>query len=64
VSVQTRIVLGTLCVFNAFILIVLGVGAAFVVNGAAAPIIAASFLGLAGLLLAVSRRLRKGTEWN
>jgi hypothetical protein len=40
VSVYSRIVLATLCVFNAFTLTALGVGAVFVVNGAAGPTLA------------------------
>ena len=63
-SVQTRIVLGTLCVFNALILMILGVGAGFVVNGVAGPVVAGTFLCLAALLFGLARRLRKGTEWN
>ena len=63
-SVQTRIVLGTISFFNALILIVLGAGSAFFVNGAAGPVLAGCLWFLAGLLLAVSRRMRKGTGWN
>lgn len=63
-SVYTRIVLATLCVFNAFILTTLGAGAVFVVNGAAGPMIAGCFWLFAVALFGLSRRLRKGTEWN
>jgi hypothetical protein len=63
VSVQMRIALGTLCVFNAVIIIVLGVAALFFVNGRAAPLLACAFWFAAGLLLGLARHLRKGTEW-
>ena len=63
-SVSTRIVLATLCVFNAFTLTALGAGAVFVVNGAAGPIIASCFWLAAIVLFGLSRRLRRGTEWN
>ena len=62
-SVQMRIVLGTLCMFNALILVVLGFGALFFVNGDAAPLLGAAFWVAAGLLLGLARHLRKGTEW-
>ena len=62
-SVQMRIALGTLCVFNAIILVVIGGVALFFVNGRAAPLLACAFWFGAGLLLGLSRHLRKGTEW-
>jgi hypothetical protein len=63
VSVQMRIALGTLCIFNAVILVVLG-GAAFLfVNGGAAPLLGAAFWLAPGMLLSLARHLRKGTEW-
>ena len=62
-SVHTRIVLGTLCVFNALILIVLGFASLRFVDGVAGPIVAGCFWLAAGGLLGLSRRLRKGTEW-
>jgi hypothetical protein len=64
VSVSTRIVLATLCVFNAFTLAALGVGALFVVNGAAGPTVAVCFWLTSIALFGLARRLRKGTEWN
>jgi hypothetical protein len=58
-----RIVLGTLCMFNALILVVLGFAAFFFVSGRAAPLLAAAFWVASGLLLGLARHLRKGTEW-
>ena len=62
-SVQMRIALGTLCVFNAIILVAVGGVALFFVNGRAAPLLACACWFGAGLLLGISRHLRKGTEW-
>ena len=62
-SVQMRIALGTICVFNALILVVLGGAALFFVDGRAAPLIACAFWFGAGLLLGLARHLRRGTEW-
>lgn len=62
-SVQMRIALGTLCVFNAVIIFVLGGAALVFVNGRAAPLLACAFWLAAGLLLGLARHLRKGTEW-
>ena len=58
-----RIALGTICVFNATILVVLGAAARFFVNGGAAPSLAGGFWFTAGALFALARHLRKGTEW-
>jgi hypothetical protein len=63
-STQTRIVLGTISFFNALILIILGAGSVAFVNGGAAPAVAGCLWFFAGLLLRLSRRLRRGTEWN
>ena len=63
-SVQMRIALGTLCVFNALIVVALGFAALFFVNGGAAPLLAGGFWIAAGLLFGLARHLRKGTEWN
>lgn len=56
--------LGTLCFFNALILIALGMGSVIFVNGAPGPILAGCLWFFAGLLIGLSRRLRNGTEWN
>jgi hypothetical protein len=58
-----RIALGTLCMFNAMIVVVLGFAALFFVNGGAAPLLAGAFWLAAGFLVGVARHLRKGTEW-
>jgi hypothetical protein len=63
VSAYTRIVLATLCVFNAFTLTALGAGAVFVIDGTARLIVAGCFWSAAIVLFGLSRRLRKGTEW-
>ena len=62
-SVQMRIALGTLCVFNAAILVVVGAAAFVFVDGRAGALLAGVFWLGAGLLLGLARRLRKGTEW-
>ena len=58
-----RIALGTLCIFNAMILVVLGFAALFFVDGRAAGVLGAGFWVAAGTLSALARRLRSGTEW-
>jgi hypothetical protein len=58
-----RIALGTICVFNALILLALGFAALFFVNGRAAALLACVFWFAAGLLVGLARHLRKGTEW-
>ena len=62
-SVQTRIVLGTLSFFNALLLIILGFGSLFFVNGGPGPILAGCFWFFAGSLFGLARWLREGTEW-
>ena len=62
-SLQMRIALGTLCIFNAMIFFVLGFAALFFVNGRAAAVLGAGFWVAAGMLSGLARRLRKGTEW-
>ena len=62
-SVQMRIALGTICVFNAVLLVALGAGAVVFVSGGAAELLAAAFWFGAGLLFGLSRHLRRGTEW-
>jgi hypothetical protein len=63
VSVQMRIALGTLCVFNAAILVVLGAAAVVFVDGRVGPLLAGAFWAGSGLLFGLARHLRKGTEW-
>jgi hypothetical protein len=63
VSVQMRIALGTLCVFNAAILVVVGAAAFVFVDGRVGALLAAIFWLGSGLLLGLARHLRKGTEW-
>jgi len=63
-SIHTRIVLGTLSFFNALILIALGAGSVFYVNRVAGPFLGGCLGFLAGVLMSLSRWLRKGTEWN
>ena len=62
-SVQMRIALGTLCVFNGVLLSVLGGVALWFVNGRTAPVLGGVFWVAAVVLFALARRLRKGTEW-
>jgi hypothetical protein len=63
VSVRTRIVLGTLCTWNAALLIALGFIALRYVDGVAGPIGAALFWVSAWSLFALARRLRRATDW-
>ena len=63
VSVRTRIALGTLCVFNAFTLTVLGGIALFYVDGAAGPIGAAACWLFAAGLWELAHHLRRSTDW-
>ena len=62
-SVQMRIALGTLCVFNAAILVVLGAAAFIFVDGRVGVLLAGIFWAGTALLLGLARHLRKGTEW-
>jgi hypothetical protein len=62
-SVRTRIVLGTLCTFNALLLVVIGAIALGFVDGRAGPVGAASFWTAAASLLLLARRLRRDSEW-
>ena len=62
-SLNTRIVLGTLSFFNAVILVILGVGSVVFVDGAAGKVLAGGLWFGAGMLFALARRLRRGTEW-
>ena len=62
-SVQTRLILATLCVFNGVLLLGLGVVAAVFVDGPMRVVAAAAFWIGSGSLFVLSRRLREGTEW-
>jgi hypothetical protein len=63
VSVQTRLVLATLCGLNGVVLIVLGIGSAVFVDGTVRLGLAGA-LWIAGVFLFVlARRLRHGVEW-
>ena len=62
-SLQMRIALGTICVFNAFLFVVLGALALFFVDGGAAALLACGFWLGSGMLFGLARHLRRGTEW-
>lgn len=62
-SVQGKIVLGTLCVFNGLTLAILGFLSLFFVDGASGPVVAVMFWLTAALLFWLSRWLRRGPEW-
>jgi hypothetical protein len=64
VSVQTRLVLGALSVFNGGVLILLGVLAALYIDGSARILVALVAWVAAVGLFALARRLRRGAEWN
>jgi hypothetical protein len=66
-SIQTRIVLGTISFFNALILIILGAGSVAFVNGVAGPVLAGCLWFLAGLVdaatsLGLDSLERRGSE--
>jgi hypothetical protein len=63
VSVQTRLVLATLCVFNGVVLIALGFGSAVFVDGAVRLALAGALWVAAVCLFVLARRLRQGVEW-
>lgn len=63
VSVQTRLVLATLCVFNGVVLIALGIGSAVYVDGAVRLGLAGALWVAAACLFVLARRLRQGVEW-
>ena len=64
VTVQTRLVLATLCVFNGFILTLLGVGTAVFVDGVARLGLAGAMWVVAVGLFVLARRLRDDVEWH
>jgi hypothetical protein len=63
VSVQTRLVLATLCVFNGVVLLVLGIGSAVFVDGTVRLGLAGALWVAAACLFVLARRLRDGVEW-
>jgi hypothetical protein len=63
VSIQTRLVLATLSVFNGIVLAVLGVGSAIFVDGRARLVLASAMWFAAVVLFVLARRLRRGVEW-
>jgi hypothetical protein len=63
VTVQTRLVLATLCVFNGVILAALGIGSALFVDGGIRLGVAGAMWALAGFLFVLARRLRHDVEW-
>jgi hypothetical protein len=63
VSVQTRLVLATLSVFNGVVLAALGVGSAIFVDGVAGLVVASAMWFAAVALFVLARRLRQGVEW-
>ncbi len=64
VSVQARVVLATLCVFNGVILLALGLGAAIFVDGVTRFGLAAGMWIAAAFLFVLARRLRDGHDWS
>ncbi len=62
-SAQTRLVLATLCVFNAFSLALLGAGTLAFVDGFARVVGAALMWVAAALLAVIAHRLRNDVEW-
>jgi D-arabinose 1-dehydrogenase-like Zn-dependent alcohol dehydrogenase len=63
VSVQTRLVLATLCVFNGVVLAALGIGSVIFVDGIAGLGLAGVMWAGAAALLVLARRLRHDVEW-
>jgi hypothetical protein len=64
VTVQTRLVLATLCVFNGVILTALGLGSALFVDGLGRLGLAAAMWVTAVFLFGLARRLRQDVEWH
>jgi hypothetical protein len=62
-SVQTRLVLATLCVFNACSLTLLGIGSLAFVDGPARVIVATGMWIAAAALAVIAHRLRNDVEW-
>ena len=63
VSVQTKIVLSALCVFNGLTLAILGCLSLFFVDGTSGPALAVALWSAASVLFLLSRRLGRGPEW-
>ena len=62
-TAQTRVVLGSLCVFNGIILVLVGVGAVVFVDGTVRLAVAGGIWLVAVGLFALARRLREDVEW-
>lgn len=62
-SPQTRLVLATLCVFNACMLTLLGIGSLAFVDGLARVIVASVLWIAAATLAVIAHRLRNDVEW-
>ncbi len=62
-SPQTRLVLATLCVFNAFSVTLLGVASVVFVDGMARVILATGLWIGAAALAVLAHRLRNDVEW-
>ena len=62
-SVRARLVLSTLCVFNAILLLLLGAGSLAFVDGRTRFLLAAAMWIAAIVLLTLSHGLRRGTDW-
>jgi type IV secretory pathway TrbD component len=63
VTVQTRLVIATLCVFNGVILLVLGLGVIVFVDGAIRFGLGGGMWIVAAALFVLARRLRDDVEW-
>jgi len=63
VTVQTRLVLATLCVFNGVILSALGLGSALFVDGEVRLALAGALWIASVFLFVLARRLRHDVEW-
>jgi hypothetical protein len=62
-SAQTRLVLATLCVFNAVSLTLLGIGSLAFVDGSVRVVVAAVMWIAAAVLAVIAHRLRNDVEW-
>ena len=62
-SIRARLVLSTLCVFNAILLLLLGAGSLAFVDGRPRFVLAAAMLIGATVLLTLAHGLRRGTDW-
>jgi hypothetical protein len=64
VSVQARLVVGTLCVCNGVILIAVGLLSFAYVDGTAGKVVAGVCWLAAGFLFGMARKLRRADEWD